>query len=236
LRVAKADGDIWGTRFELDGRHRVELPMPGLHHATNAAAAFAVARWFGIAPEEIINRLRTFTPPEGRMRLHKFGGLVVIDDAYNANPASMAAAIKTLCSAPSGRSRRVCVMGDMLELGPGSAAYQHQAVQMALDVGVEILVAVGPVTNEAARSVSAAVRPTLEPIDGQAGKPIQHAQTGGRPRQQVILCEDADAASDVLMAILANGDTVLVKGSRGMNLDRVVSALGARFAQPVAVA
>ena len=66
LCVADVTGDIRRVRFLLDGRFRVELPMPGLHHATNAAATFAVARWFGMAPPRILARLGSFEPPGGR--------------------------------------------------------------------------------------------------------------------------------------------------------------------------
>ncbi len=202
LNVAGARGDINSTRFVLDGRFTVELPMPGLHHATNAAAAFAVARWFGVAPEEIIGRLKTFTPQAGRTRVLRIGRVTVVDDTYNANPASMAAAVETLRRCAGGR--RVFVMGDMLELGKAGASFHRQAVASALDAGIEVLVAVGPAMAEATRS--------FDPSDCHA---------------RVTLCPDAAAASDVLMSLIEPGDMVWIKGSRAVGLDRVVDDLKA---------
>lgn len=197
LSVAGATGDIHGTSFVLDRRYRIELPMPGLHHATNAAAAFAVARWFGVAPERIIERFRSFVPLEGRTRTLHADGVTLVDDSYNANPASMAAAIDTLRRAAAGR--RILVMGDMLELGAESAAFHRQIVGHVWDAGIDVLIAVGPATSEAAREICR-----------------RHPQT------RIVLCEEANAASDELMALIQHGDTVWVKGSRAIQLDRVV--------------
>ncbi|MGB2987237.1 MAG: UDP-N-acetylmuramoyl-tripeptide--D-alanyl-D-alanine ligase, partial [Phycisphaerae bacterium] len=211
LRIANACGNLRGTEFEIDGRFHIELNMPGMHHAANAAAAFAVARWFAVAPEDIIGRLRSFRPLEGRTRLVEIGGLTVIDDAYNANPASMAAAVETLGHEPPGR--RVFVMGDMLELGPGSASFHQQAVRAVMEAGIETLVAVGSLTAEAVRTIDTS-----------------------RYGTRVVLCEDAEAASDALTRILSIGDRVWVKGSRAMRLDYVISHLQAHFSHKAAVA
>jgi UDP-N-acetylmuramoyl-tripeptide--D-alanyl-D-alanine ligase len=106
LQVADRHSTIHRSSFLLDGRFTVDLPMPGAHHATNATAAFAVARWFGIACDEIITRLGTFVPPDGRTRVIETGGITIVDDAYNANPGSVAAAIETLRTAiKASRSR-----------------------------------------------------------------------------------------------------------------------------------
>lgn len=211
LSVAGATGDIHGTSFELDGRYRVELPMPGMHHATNAAAAFAVARWFGVAPERIVERLRSYVPLEGRTRTLHANGVTLVDDSYNANPASMTAAIDTLRRAASGR--RILVMGDMLELGSESAAFHKKMVRAVQNAGIDILIAVGPATSEAVR-----------------GTRCQE------PRTQLILCDAADAASDELMTLIQHGDTVWVKGSRAMQLDRVVRRWQAESSAKAAVA
>jgi len=211
LRVADRRSSIDHTTFTLDGRFTVELPMPGAHHAMNAAAAFAVARWLGIACEQIIERLRTFVPPEGRTRRFEIGDLTLIDDAYNANPASVVAAIEALCSA--GSARRVLVLGDMLELGGGSGSYHVRMVKAAVEAGIEVLIAVGPMTAAAARS-----------LDKSA------------PGTQVYPCDNAQAACAILDVVLAPGDTVWVKASRGMRLDRVVGHLQARSGVQAAVA
>ncbi len=134
-------------------------------------------------------------------------------------------------------------MGDMLELGPESASFHRRAVTAVFDAGIEVLVAVGPATTEAAHAInhSGAIRqgltsragasspsrtqppvgPTFQSVTEQAGKPDP---------QQVFLCEDAAGATEALVGMLAPGDTVWIKGSRAVGLDRVVRELEARFA------
>ena len=208
LRITAARGTIRRTTFDLEGRHHVELSVPGVHHAANATAAFAVARWFGLAPEEIIDRLRSFTPADGRTRLVELGKVTVVDDSYNANPTSTASAIHTLRGAE--RGRRVLVMGDMFELGAEGPALHRQMVRLVYEAGIEVLVAVGEATVQATQTV-------------------KQAPDGVR----VIPCTDATAASEALMDVLSPGDTVWVKASRAMELDRVVSHLKAHY-PPVA--
>ncbi len=205
LRVTRRRADLSGTTFELEGRYRVELPMPGPHHATNAAATFAVARWFGVPPETIIDRLRSFTPPEGRTRRFESGGVTIVDDAYNANPSSVAAAIETLRTA--GCDRRVFVLGDMLELGTDSSGAHRRVLREALRAGIEKIVAVGPMTSRAVGELNGECDPGA-----------------------VCAFPDADAASTALEELIQPGDTVWIKASRGMQLDRLVRHLRDRLA------
>jgi UDP-N-acetylmuramoyl-tripeptide--D-alanyl-D-alanine ligase len=200
LRVERCGGDVGRTCFELEGRHRIEVPLPGAHHALNATAAFAVGRYFGMAPVGIIERLASFTASDGRSQLLERGGLTIIDDTYNANPTSMAAAVQTLCR--QDRGRRVFVMGDMWELGEVAQEAHRRLVHAILDAGIEILVAVGPLTTEAVGAVGA-------PPDGT----------------RVLCCPDAEAAKGILQEVLSVGDTVLLKGSRAMQLDVIVRDL-----------
>jgi UDP-N-acetylmuramoyl-tripeptide--D-alanyl-D-alanine ligase len=211
LRVSSANGTLEGSSFKLDSRFHVELRMPGMHHATNAAAVFGVARWFGLEPADIIAGLRSFTAPAGRTTLMNIGGVKLIDDTYNANPASMAAAIETLSGGASGR--RVMVMGDMLELGADTAPLHRRVVGLAFDAGIEILVAVGPAMIDAVRVLAGEAGPT-----------------------QLVMCANAEAASDILVSLLSEGDACWVKGSRLMQLDRVVSYVKAHWGVRAAVA
>ena len=207
LWVANRRGTICGTSFELDGRYLIELPMPGVHHAVNAVAAFDVGRWFAIPPAEIIERLGSIEPLPGRTKLIDVAGVKLIDDTYNANPASMAAAVSAMRDAP--RTGRVFVMGDMLELGADGAGFHEQAVRAVIAAGIETLVAVGPATIAAAGS-----------LNGKSGA------------TRVILCEDAHAAGDVLLSTLSPGDTCWIKASRAVELDRVVARLRADLDGP----
>ncbi|MFQ5591022.1 MAG: UDP-N-acetylmuramoyl-tripeptide--D-alanyl-D-alanine ligase [Phycisphaerae bacterium] len=203
-RVTGVRGTMRLTEFELDGEYHVELPMPGIHHATNAAAAFCVAAEFGLSRSEIAERLRSFKALDGRTRLYDLGDIKLIDDTYNANPASMIAALQTMRH--ENHRRRVFVMGDMLELGQSGPAQHVRMVRAAYDAGIDVLVTVGPTTARAAASLCRAAVP---------------------PKS--ICCEDAHSAAEVLLAVLAPGDTVWVKGSRAMALDRAVARVRADY-------
>ena len=204
LAVSIIESDVHRTTLELDGRVRATVPMPGRHHATNAAAAFAVARWFGIPPRQIIERLSTFVPLEGRTRSLALGDIQLIDDAYNANPTSMSAVVEALGAITD--RRRVFVMGDMLELGDASSAFHEQIVEAVMSAGIEVLVAVGPRSVEAAGRRDWASRAT-----------------------RVIACDDAADAVTKVADVVQAGDVVWVKGSRGIGLDRVVGDLAQEF-------
>lgn len=211
MRVAIVEADIRETTFTLEDRICATVPMPGRHHAINAAAALTIARWFGISPERIVSRLRSFVPLEGRTRLIELEGIVLIDDAYNANPASMDAAVETLRSVTD--ARRVFVMGDMLELGRATASFHARVVESVLAAGIEVLVAVGS-------NMIAAVR--------------QEMATGCNTH--IVPCDDAERAATATASLLRTGDVVWVKGSRGIGLDGVVRHLRDRVAAKAAVA
>ena len=123
------------------------------------------------------------------------GEIVLIDDCYNANPMSMRAAIDDLIASASGR--RVAVLGDMLELGPEAPELHRQIGAYAAARGVDVLVTVGPLA----------------------------AQMGGAFGGDVRAAPDAQGAAELLAQLLLAGDTVLVKGSRGVGLERVGQAL-----------
>ncbi|MBI3834979.1 MAG: UDP-N-acetylmuramoyl-tripeptide--D-alanyl-D-alanine ligase [Planctomycetes bacterium] len=204
LQVTHRCSTIRGTTFELDGRFRIELPMPGSHHATNAAAAFAVARWFGLEPEEISEALKTFTPPDGRTRWIDAGGITIVDDAYNANPSSVCAAVKALQS--PGARRRVFVLGDMLELGDAATDCYRRVIEEIAASTVDVVVTVGAQTLRA----------------------VDEARTSFTGKD-LYTCGDVAAACGVLDSVVTAGDTVWVKASRSMGLGQVVAHLHNRW-------
>lgn len=211
LPVADRRSTIYQSSFLLDGRYHVELPMPGAHHATNATAAFAVARWFGIPCDGIIRRLATFVPPEGRTRVVETGGLTIVDDAYNANPGSVAAAIETLRT--SGGSRRVLILGDMLELGHHTPQLHCQIIASAEKAGVDVLVGVGQAMSEAIALTAPRLR-----------------------RLETFAVPDVDVAQAVVAGVLRPRDVVWLKGSRAVGLDRLVRQLEDDWGPQTAVA
>lgn len=128
--------------FELADGSTWSLPVPGLHNASNAAAVVCVARQMGVDDALIARGLRAFEPADMRLAIREVHGATVLVDCYNANPDSMAAALRTLEEVGQGK-RTVAVIGDMLELGPDSAAWHAQAGQLAHAVADEC-VFIGP--------------------------------------------------------------------------------------------
>ena len=182
------------------GRHwPVSLGFVGEHNALNATGAFALALALGYSPEECVRGLESARPYARRLNvLEAPHGLTVVDDCYNANPASMAAALDTLRSLVGPTGRAVAVLGDMLELGPGEL--EEHARLGALAGGQAQLVAFfGPRSREG----------------------LEAAGLGERAAHFT----EVESLLAWLQPRLEAGDVVLVKASRGMRLERVVAAL-----------
>jgi UDP-N-acetylmuramoyl-tripeptide--D-alanyl-D-alanine ligase len=183
------------ARIALPGRHLVGLGLCA------AACAFATGRLARADLSSIAAGLASFTGVPGRLRLVRCAsGLVVLDDTYNANPASCAAALHTLREIAGG-GRAVAVLGDMLELGEAEGSLHAEAGEVAARVGIDLLLAVGPRSARTAEVASAHGVPHVE------------------------LAADADEAAGRLEELVQPGDTVLVKGSRGMRMERALRAL-----------
>ncbi len=161
------------------------------HQLENLLAAVAAARAIGVTPHGPLEV--SFSAHRGQRRAGS-GGIVVIDDCYNANPMSMRVAINELSETASGR--RVAVLGDMLELGPRAEEFHREIGRYAEANGVELLIAVGPLAASMTAEFAGASH----------------------------VARDAAAAVSLLDGLLRPGDTVLVKGSRGVGLERVVEA------------
>lgn len=195
--------------FVVDG-DRYAVPDAGRHLLTNALISVAIAREIGVPTEAIAAGLRDFIPANGRCRAATCGPWTVIDDTYNASPASVAAACDVLRTFPAGRdSRRYLVLGDMLELGAISRAEHREAGRRAARSGIDGVLAFGEFAAEVA---SGAVRDGIRP---------------GR----LVATDDLDVLLTVLDCWLEPGDIVLVKGSRAMQMERVVAWLKQAAAQ-----
>ncbi len=196
---------ITGSHFRLispRGEAEVFLRLPGRHSVSNALAAAAVALEFGFEPADIAAGLHGFRPPPGRMNtVSGRRGANVIDDSYNASPGSMRAALEVLRLAPRG-SLRVAVLGDMLELG-SLAESAHEEVGLWAGQSADHVIAVG----EYARKIVAA------------------AQTAGRPPERAVAVESLEEATARIEPLLGPETVVLVKGSRGMQMEQIVAAL-----------
>lgn len=196
-----------GTAFRLRAPGFAEvpvtLPLPGRHHVLDALAAAAAGLALGVPPEEAAGGLESLSLPDKRSRLLLSGGLTLIDDTYNASPASMKAALATLEEVAGGR--RVAVLGDMLELGERAEAGHREVGRAAAAAGVDLLVTVGDLSRHVREGAL------------EAGLPAERARHyAGRAAAAAWLCK-----------ALRPGDTVLVKGSRGMRMEEVVEALAA---------
>jgi UDP-N-acetylmuramoyl-tripeptide--D-alanyl-D-alanine ligase len=184
------------------GRVHVRLAVHGRHQARNAAAAAAAALAVGCPLDDVAAGLEAARVSRWRSELRETpDGVVVLHDAYNANPDSVAAALQSL-GALDVRGRRIAVLGRMAELGAHSAAEHRRMGELAAALGVDLVVGVGPDVGEL---LDAARRGGIE------------TRTTGTP---------AEAAA-VLVGLLRSGDAVLVKASRVVGLEAVVDALGA---------
>jgi UDP-N-acetylmuramoyl-tripeptide--D-alanyl-D-alanine ligase len=182
------------------GRAEVRLPLWGDHHRANAMAALAVGWALGCVPEGRIE-LRPDTLP-GRARHLELGGVLITDDAYNANPESVKAALKAFAEAPA-RGRRLAVLGDMAELGE-HAAESHRAVgAYAAAQGLDELVAVG--------------------------RDAAHYADGWGAGSGCHVLASPDEAVAYLLERLRPGDRLLLKASRSARLERVLEGLAAAW-------
>ena len=205
-----ADGNPSFTlRFPDGSEHDIVSPLLGLHHTTNLLAAATVAYEVGCAPADIASSLRTQgAASRWRMeRTERADGVTVINDAYNANPESMRAALRTLAElGRTGHRRTWAVLGEMLELGDRSIEEHDLLGRVAVRLNISKLVCVGPNTRAL---FNGAV------LEGSWGSEAVHV-------------DDVAAAERMLAAELAPGDIVLLKSSNGAGL----RFLGDRIARP----
>ena len=205
IRAANVTATEQGRRFDLmlpGGRVAVELKIPGNFMVLNALAAAAVGHIIGLAPPEIKAGLENFVPAQGRLNiLSTRSGIQLIDDTYNANPGSMAAALDTLEGLRKGQ-RAFFVVGDMRELGQHSQALHHELGALAARSGITALFVTGDFADSVARGAS------------EAGMDARNIVTGSK----------ADLLGR-LIRILQPGDWVLVKGSRAMAMEEIVGNL-----------
>ena len=181
------------------GSERVELNFTGKHNVLNAVAAATVGVHFGLSLCQIVDGLQKLMPAPGwkRLEVQEAGGLWILNDTYNANSDSMRLAIDALCDMPC-RGRRVAVLGDMLELGAAGDSEHDTIGRYIQQCDVALLYTFG----ERARRISRAA-----------------------PKCSQGHFESHEKLLEALLALLHEGDTVLFKGSRGMQLERVVDSL-----------
>jgi len=194
-----ADGELV---LEVSPIGRLRLPLPVRAHVTNVLLAVAVGLEHGI--REFERPLRDACRQAIRFQILRIGPLEVLDDSYNANPASMAAALQALADRP-GKGARIAALGEMLELGISSVQLHREAGEAAGRCAVTHLFARGP----------------------HAADMIKGAHAAGVVYAEAI--EDHQLMADAIYEIARPGDILLVKGSRGMHMENVLAALRARY-------
>ncbi len=195
------DGAV-GSRFTLEAGGRsveVRLPLHGLYNVENCLAAAAAAWALGVSLEEIAAAVRGVKPASMRGVVHRTpGGVLLIDDSYNSNPDAVDKALESAAAYPG--ERRVAVLGDMLELGPEGPRFHREAGERAARLGFSPVAGVGELSREL--------------VAGAAGAGAE-----------AVWLPDAAAAAEWAAGEVRRGDVALVKGSRGIGLDRVVRRL-----------
>lgn len=214
LSFGLGEADVRGERIEESGRAGqgfvINLPSGGIsvrlralgrHNVLNALAAAATAYALGVDPEVIRVGLEAFIPVDKRLSPEELNGILLVDDSYNANPASMKAALMTLRQVKES-GRGIAVLGDMLELGDASTDAHREVGRLAAS-SVERLYLLGSMAETVA-----------------AG-----AVDGGLAESAIVMAKDHDEIIADLLGAMRFGDCILVKGSRGMRMETVAQAV-----------
>lgn len=210
--------DIWGDSIEDLGKEgvrfmihtregpgaKVTLPVPGKHNVLNSLAAAGIARQLGLSWQEIKKGLENTSLSQMRLEFISIPekGIEVINDAYNANPSSMLAALEVLKSA-AGTGRAIAVLGDMYELGDYTEEGHLLVGHRANELDIAYLITVGSLGSLIARG----------------------ARESGMKPDRIKTCQDNAEALFYLRDILKTGDVVLIKGSRAVRMEKIVAGI-----------
>lgn len=210
-----SEAEVRATDIELDaearpsfqlisrnGKTLVKLETMGEHNVANALAAAALADGLGVSMEEIRGGLQEAELSGMRMEMVRVGGIRIINDAYNANPMSMKAALRTL-SHMGKRARTIALLGDMLELGEKAVYYHREIGREVVEQKIDFLIAVGDLSKY---TYEAAVEAGLE-------------------QKRALLVDSLDDAANEIKKILSSGDVLLIKASRAIGLERVLERI-----------
>jgi UDP-N-acetylmuramoyl-tripeptide--D-alanyl-D-alanine ligase len=196
-----------GSRFTIE-EAQIFLPLPGPGNVENTVAAWAVCSRFALAIDDFARAVKTFSAVSMRSELLQIGKLMVLNDCYNANPASMKNALETLSHIRSSKKRRpVFICGDMAELGEQTEFFHTELGNSIAQAKVQLLLTVGNLAKITADAAKRAARYNL----------------------QTESFDDVSAARDNLAKFIKDDDIILVKGSRIVRLELVVEKLKELF-------
>jgi UDP-N-acetylmuramoyl-tripeptide--D-alanyl-D-alanine ligase len=212
VMAADVDTSRFGrSRFRLRtplGEADAVLRMPGRHNLMNALAAAAVASCYGIKPEEIAGALKSVAPAKMRGEVIDFAaGFTVVDDSYNSNPRSLLGIVHTIAESRAKAKRRIVIAGEMLELGPEGARMHREAGAEIARAGID----------------------ALWGVRGLAREMVEGARSAGMSDGAARFFETSEQAGATICEEAGEGDLVLVKGSRGVETDKVVKMIRDRF-------
>ncbi len=203
----------YGLEFTLTtpkGKEKVHLPVLGEHQISNALASVAAVWQIDQDITMIKEGLKKVKLEKMRMQIISIGGVMVINDAYNANPKSMCAALDTLQKLPS-KGKKIAVLADMLELGESSIRMHRNIGKIAADCGLSHLITIGNMAKYIA----------------------QEAKQNGFNSKNIYACDENNEVQDILNKVIQSGDLVLFKGSRKMKLETIVESLGKQFGNTI---
>ena len=200
--------DVQVDDKNYDGTFELKIPVVGSHNLGNAALAIATGTRLGIKPKEAIEALADTKFSSGRLEIDRRENLTVVNDAYNASPESMKSGIEMLMASKA--DRHVAILGDMFELGDESEVLHASVGTFAVQAGLELLIAIGKNSEAIAKAAEVANR--------SIG--LEHG-TGTK----VLYYQDKESAIKEINDILRDKDLILVKASRGMKLEDVISAI-----------
>lgn len=213
-----ADPQILSTIEDAGGLHvrfragerrgEFTLKLLGAHNASNAIAAIAVALEAGVVLDEAVAAVTALTAGDKRGEVIDIAGATILNDSYNSNPEALRSMIRTLAARPA-KGRRILVAGEMLEMGGHGPEFHTACGRAAAEAGLDLVVA----------------------VQGNAEHLATAACAGG---VSAIFLRDAEAAGQWLAENLRAGDVVLVKGSRGVHLERAIEIAHKKLAMPVA--
>lgn len=196
---------IKGTKYALliqDNKTQINLPMIGEHFVANSLAAAAVGSMFGLTLEQIKSGLEELNPPDHRLKVIRLkNGATILDDSYNNNPSAAKATLETFAQIWNGHTP-IAVLGDMLELGKKEVEKHREIGDLVSSIGIKKLIGVGNLS-----------RHTVKSAEAKLGK------------DNVFWAQDYLSAFKLLKPILKANTITLIKGSRSIGLDNLVSML-----------
>ena len=195
-----------GVYFDIvisDKKHTIHVPAPGEHNVYNALSGIAVGKLLDLHISDIKYGIKNFSLGSMRLNILSINGIKIINDSYNASPDSMFAAINVLDEI-SGDNRKIAILGDMLELGEFAMDAHMEVGRFAFSKKIDYIITVGKMGKYIAKG----------------------AITAGADSSKVISFEDVSSVKDFISKFVQKSDVILIKGSRGMKMEGIISEYG----------